>query len=236
MAEPSRYVVAPIGRRVAAWSIDVALGALLATGFVLAVGGERDLREIAHLVALKSANRQTGHALASAANLSSPDPEALKPILGLLGCFALIAISSVAYRVVTNALWGAGVGKLLLRLRVVVDDNEAGQFQPPGWARSWRRWLVPQLPGLIPLPATGLLAYLPAFKDGRRRGLHDRAAGTIVVDLQPARPSAEPEPAVTREVIGDYYVSPSPASYAAQTTDDPDSAASASPAAVTIRR
>jgi hypothetical protein len=42
--------------------------------------------------------------------------------------------------------------------------------------------VVPQGVGLIPIPFTGALAYLWALKDGKRQGLHDRAANTLVVN------------------------------------------------------
>lgn len=216
MAEQTGYAVAPIGRRAAAWLLDVVLGSMLVAGFVLAVGGMTDAEAIGHLVALKSATGRTGHALSAAMNLNAPDPGALKPILGILACFTVIAIASVAYRVVTTAVWGAGVGKALLGLRVVVDEADGAESRTPGWARSWRRWVVPQVPGLIPLPATGLLAYLPAFKDARRRGLHDRAAGTIVVDLRAPRRAADPAPRVPAVATDEYYVRVTPEEFAAR--------------------
>ena len=114
---------------------------------------------------------------------------ALDPLARLLAILTVLTIAAVAYRVVTTAIWGAGLSKTLLGLRVVIDQSDAPAASPPGWARSWKRWGVPQVPGLIPLPATGLLAYLPALHDSRRRGLHDRAAGTIVIDTRRLSPT-----------------------------------------------
>jgi RDD family len=194
------YVVAPLGRRSAAWLLDAVVGGLLAITFVKAAGGERDLRALWQLVAFKSVNGQVGHQLSTAMSPTSGHVAALKPIAGLLAIMAVIWLSSIAYRVVTTAKWGAGFGKTILGLQIVVDQSRAsagGSGEPagavsgvevPGWARSWKRWAVPQAPGLIPLPATGLLAYLPAFRDARRRGLHDRAAGTVVIDVRARQP------------------------------------------------
>jgi uncharacterized RDD family membrane protein YckC len=144
---------------------------------------------------------------------------ALDPLARLLGILMVIAVAAVAYRVVTTAKWGAGLGKTLLGLRVVVDRPDAPAATVPGWSRSWKRWGVPQLPGLIPLPATGLLAYLPALHDSRRRGLHDRAAGTIVIDTRRLSPTvvgwsvsnetaspAEPHPTVDSLVTRSSYL------------------------------
>jgi uncharacterized RDD family membrane protein YckC len=188
------HPLAPLGRRASAWLIDASLGALLALGFVKLAGGEQDVRTLWHAMAFKSVSGPAGHDLSAALNPATAGPSALAPIAGLLAILAVVTAGAVAYRVVTTAKWGAGIGKALLGLRVVVDaatppDETVGTA--PGWGRSWRRWAVPQVPGLIPLPATGLLAYATAVRDPRRRGLHDRAAGTIVIDIR--TPSAEPE-------------------------------------------
>ena len=79
--------------------------------------------------------------------------------LCLLVIVAIICLAWVAYRVVTTAVWGAGLGKMAMGLRVVVDKPDAAT-KAPGWGRAWRRWLVPQVVGLIPLPATGMIAFL----------------------------------------------------------------------------
>jgi hypothetical protein len=197
------YVIAPLGRRTAAWLLDAVLGGLLAVTFAKATGGERDLRALWQLVAFKSVGGPVGHQLSTAMSPTSAHAAALKPIAGLLAILTVLYLSSIAYRVVTTARWGAGFGKTILGLQIVVDqtralaDSEPAGATPgvelPGWARAWKRWAVPQAPGLIPLPATGLLAYLPAFRDQRRRGLHDRAAGTVVIDVR-ARPPESPLP------------------------------------------
>jgi uncharacterized RDD family membrane protein YckC len=189
MVDSTGYELAPLGRRVAAWSLDAALGTLLAACFVDAVGGGTDLHEVGHVLTFKSLNGPAGRQLAAAMHPTSSNLSALDPLARLLAILMVIAIAAVAYRVVTTAKWGAGLGKTLLGLRVVADRPDAPSAAPPGWARSWKRWGVPQLPGLIPLPATGLLAYLPALHDSRRRGLHDRAAGTIVIDTRRLSPT-----------------------------------------------
>jgi uncharacterized RDD family membrane protein YckC len=186
MAELS-YPLAPLRRRACAWLIDVSIGSALAFGFADLAGGGHDLSAIWHLVAFKSVNGTSGHQLDAAMNPASARLASLKPVLGLLTIMAIIAAVGVAYRVITTAKWGAGIGKTLLGLRIIVDQPDREEPTVPGWARSWKRWLVPQAPGLLPLPGTSLLAYLPAARDARRRGLHDRAAGTIVIDVRARR-------------------------------------------------
>jgi len=207
MTSAPGYAVAPLGRRAAAWIFDTGIGVLLGSGLVLAAGGIDDLKVIAHLLSFKSVGGPTGRALTAAANPLDPQLSALKPILAIVVLLTVITLATIAYRVSTTDKWGAGVGKALLGLRVVVDDPEQHDLAPPGWARSWRRWVVPQVPGLIPLPATGLLAYLPALRDQRRRGLHDRAAGTIVVDVRvPCPPIDRPAHAAVPP-RDEYFVS-----------------------------
>jgi len=173
-------------RRTVAWLIDAAIGILLAAFFIRATGGPNDARTVWHLMLFKSVGGAAGRQLSAAFNVGDPALAALRPVLGLLAILFVVVAVSVAYRVVTTALWGAGIGKYLLDMRIVVDPSPDGPQAAvvPGWGRSWKRWAVPQVPGLLPFPGSGLLAYLPAYRDRRRRGLHDRAAGTIVVDVR----------------------------------------------------
>lgn len=196
------HALAPLPRRVLAWILDALLGIGLAVCFAGLVGGAGDLGTLWHLMAFKSVNGTTGHQLSAA--MQPGQLGALRPILGLLAILTVIALAGVAYRVVTTALWGAGLGKSLFGLRIVVDQPSEGSPVVPGWSRSWKRWVVPQGPGLIPLPATGLIAYLPAFRDSRRRGLHDRAAGTVVIDVHTPAPATPQTDWVDREPVSFY--------------------------------
>jgi uncharacterized RDD family membrane protein YckC len=176
--------LAPMGRRACAWAIDIAIGAGLAVGFVVVTGGMSDVSTLWHVMVFKSFNGKAGHQLSAAMNPRTANLATLAPLARLLIILTIIAAAAVAYRVVTTAKWGAGLGKYLLGMRIVVDSPEGWHATVPGWSRSWKRWVVPQGPGLIPLPATSLLAYVPAVRDSRRRGLHDRVAGTIVIDVR----------------------------------------------------
>jgi uncharacterized RDD family membrane protein YckC len=180
-----------LGRRAGAWCIDVLLGALLALIVSELVLGRAAWSTLAHLVLFKSLTGRAGSALSAVFGGGSgrggvaADLRPLLAVAGVLLVVTALALGAAAYRVVTMAVWGRGLGKAALGLRVVVDAP--GQPRP-GWARSWRRWAAPQLPGLLPLPGTGLLAFLPALRDPRRRGLHDRFAGTVVVDVRRREP------------------------------------------------
>jgi uncharacterized RDD family membrane protein YckC len=89
------------------------------------------------------------------------------------------AVVAVTYHTVSIAVWGRTVGKLVTHVRVVRADT-AG---PPGWWYAGIRALVPAVAGAIPQVGTFLVLpiYLLALFDPRRQGVHDKAAGTIVI-------------------------------------------------------
>jgi len=99
------------------------------------------------------------------------------------GWTAALGILGAAYTVVPTALWGQTAGKLAVGTRVVVEADGS----VPGLRRSAIRWFVAQ--GVARLPYLGLLISLAVLAsvvlDDRRRGLHDKAAGTIVVRANP---------------------------------------------------
>jgi uncharacterized RDD family membrane protein YckC len=87
--------------------------------------------------------------------------------------------TAVLYAGVMTALWGRTVGKLANGTKVIrLNDGRR-----PDWTYSFIRALVPAVAQAI--PAVGLLAvigvYLVALIDPLRQGLHDKAAGTVVV-------------------------------------------------------
>jgi len=95
------------------------------------------------------------------------------------GWTVALAVLGAAYTIVPTARWGQTAGKLAVGTRVVVEAD--GSL--PGLRRSALRWFVSE--GVARLPYLGLLISLVVLgsvvADPRRRGLHDKAAGTIVV-------------------------------------------------------
>ncbi len=91
-------------------------------------------------------------------------------IAGYLGVvLGAVLLFGVFYEVLPTARWGRTPGKKLLRVRVLA----AATLRPPRFGAALRRWLVYALLG--PLAALSCLVDRP-----RRRGWHDRAAGTYV--------------------------------------------------------
>ena len=95
----------------------------------------------------------------------------------VVGLFVFGAI----YTVAPTALFGQTPGKIAMGTRVVAERD--GSL--PGWRRAAIRWAVPGLLGRLPTVGMGVsLAVMASLVfDPRRRGLHDRAAGTIVVKV-----------------------------------------------------
>ena len=92
-----------------------------------------------------------------------------------------LAVTSLAfvYETLMIALLGRTVGKLAMGTRVVrlVDGGR------PGWGEAVMRALVPLSLGAIPRVGVflGVLVYSIALWNPLRQGLHDKAAGTLVV-------------------------------------------------------
>lgn len=91
---------------------------------------------------------------------------------------AFLAVQLV-YSMVFVALSGATLGKRIMKLRVVNRTDGS----PVNWTYAAVRALVPTLAGVVPVIgfALNIAVYVRAFFHPFRQGLHDAAAGTIVV-------------------------------------------------------
>jgi uncharacterized RDD family membrane protein YckC len=86
---------------------------------------------------------------------------------------------SLFYNTAMIAIYGATIGKRVMKLMVV--NREDGSAVT--WTYAAVRALIPTVAGLIPVIglAANLVVYLRAVFHPLRQGLHDAAAGTIVV-------------------------------------------------------
>ena len=97
-----------------------------------------------------------------------------------------------AYNIVSVALWGRTIGKVVAGTRVVALESGA----TPGWSRAVLRWAVPAIVSLGSLfqgdgLAGGLastvsgvatiVVYVGLLREPLRQGVHDKVAGTVVV-------------------------------------------------------
>ena len=86
--------------------------------------------------------------------------------------------TSVVYEIWLISLTGQTIGKRLLSIQVV--DAETGAI--PTRAQAWRR-VLPLVIQIVPLIGIiGELLYVPLLWHPRRQGVHDRFAGTVVID------------------------------------------------------
>jgi uncharacterized RDD family membrane protein YckC len=109
-----------------------------------------------------------------------------------LGISLAMALSALLYEVVLTSWRGQTVGKHVVGVIVVAGDDT-----PPNLGRSGLRYLVKSLlpvgwlgqlvgfPALGPLYCIALLASIAV--NPYRRGWHDRAAGTIVLEVAERR-------------------------------------------------
>jgi uncharacterized RDD family membrane protein YckC len=86
---------------------------------------------------------------------------------------------SLFYNTAMIAIYGATLGKRIMKLRVVNRTDGS----PVNWTYAAVRALVPAATSLVPVIgfALNIAVYVRAFFHPFRQGLHDAAAGTIVV-------------------------------------------------------
>jgi uncharacterized RDD family membrane protein YckC len=95
----------------------------------------------------------------------------------------VFVVLGAVYNTVGVALWGRTIGKMVVRCRVVRVDTGG----PTGWWYAGIRALVVSLAWAVPYIAlaAAMVVYGYAVLDPRQQGLHDKAAGTVVVAAHP---------------------------------------------------
>jgi uncharacterized RDD family membrane protein YckC len=129
----------------------------------------------------------------AAGSSTGTDEELAAGVFSGVGLFIGVAVVSVlviyAYEAVMIGFWGATLGKMIMKVKVVKPRNGA----VPGIGAGLVRYLIPGvvafLFGLIPFVGVflgeigAIICFLSATFDssGRRQGWHDKIAGTVVV-------------------------------------------------------
>jgi hypothetical protein len=108
-------------------------------------------------------------------------------LVGVTGWPRALAVEAlVALDAVALVVWAGGnVGNLVVGTQIVVLDDAAR----PGFARATIRWLVIRIPAWIAIALGAwwvggiwlVVVYGPILFTPLRQGLHDRAAGVVVV-------------------------------------------------------
>ncbi|MDQ1720617.1 MAG: hypothetical protein QOI26_351 [Pseudonocardiales bacterium] len=164
-------------RRACAWTVDVVPFLLLAYGLAVAVQGSRVGSALWPGIFTKNYDTRA-MGLPEVGLSQVPSSAELQGLMLFAGAMLFVFALWTAYRVLLVARAGGTLGKRLLEIAVV---DAADPRRHPSLAAAVRRSLVPQAAGLVPVPCTGMVPYLWLLKDSRRQGLHDRAAGTLVV-------------------------------------------------------
>ena len=184
-----RVVPADRWQRAVGWIVDVTPFLLISVAAILWIEGPTFV--LGTLRGLLGLPGGTDLPSASAAvTPGTPENGHLGDLLLLVGVLVVITAAWIGYRVIATARYGQTVGKWLVGSRVVRVDDPS---RPPTLRQSWVRFLVPQTSGWLPVPGSGLVPYLTLVLHPRRRGLHDKAAGTIVVKTEPDQ--AQPDQA-----------------------------------------
>ena len=117
------------------------------------------------------------------------DPGSRRTLLVSLGMMVVVA----SYEIVAIACWGRTIGKTVVGTRVVA----AADHSAPGWHRATLRWAVVVGPLFFTVwlprgigqwidPILGniwmIVVYVGVLSHPLRQGLHDRVAGTLVVE------------------------------------------------------
>lgn len=93
---------------------------------------------------------------------------------------AIFFALDLTYEVTMVRIFGRTLGKVLVGIRIVrLPDG-----QRPDWGQAGVRFLVPGVADAIPVWFSGFFAigiYLTAMFDPAYRGVHDKAAGTVVL-------------------------------------------------------
>lgn len=102
-------------------------------------------------------------------------------IAGFLVMFAVLFLVGVAYQVILNGgPRGQTVGKMVMKIQVR-DEATGG---PIGYGKAFIRWIVAlllQAACYVP----GIVDVLFPLWDPKRQTIHDKAANSLVIDLNP---------------------------------------------------
>ena len=98
-------------------------------------------------------------------------------------------VIAAVYEIGLTATRGQTLGKMAATTQVLHHSG----IRLPTWPESFVRWLVPAVPNIVALAVVSAVmdvvfaawtvaVYLPILRAADRRGWHDRAAGTVVID------------------------------------------------------
>lgn len=142
-------------------------------------------------------------------------PQVLGEIAGIYAAYGVLSLGYTVFLWWWEATAGKTIGNLLLGLRTTTVSGAV-----PGWGKTIGRRLLIAVAGIIPLAGPVLMVMSNHFDaNGKKQGWHDKAAGTLVLDIKAGR-----DPLTTGGTSG-------PASFAPQQGANAQPAAAPAPAA-----
>jgi uncharacterized RDD family membrane protein YckC len=165
----NEVVIASVGRRFAAWVIDLALLLVAVSAVAALLGG--------------------WHSSTVSGSSNGSTWTSTTYYIDSLWSESLLAILSACYVIPSWSIWGATLGQRVLSLRAL-DEKEPRQLN---WWRAAVRWLIlfgwafvgiaSYFNGVFSVVAVAWLVILLAstMRDSRKQGLHDQIAGSLVV-------------------------------------------------------
>ena len=110
-------------------------------------------------------------------------PDVLGDIAGLYVTYGLLSLAYTVFLWWWEATAGKTPGNLLLGVRTT--NLEGGL---PGWGKTIGRRLLIAVAGIIPVLGSILMVISNQFDaNGKKQGWHDKAAGTLVLDIKAGR-------------------------------------------------
>lgn len=110
-------------------------------------------------------------------------PEVMGDIMGIYATYALLALAYTVFVWWWEATAGKTPGNLVLGVRTTNLEGGA-----PGWGKTIGRRLLIAVAGIIPLAGSILMVISNQFdSNGKKQGWHDKAAGTLVLDIKAGR-------------------------------------------------
>lgn len=110
-------------------------------------------------------------------------PEVMGDIMGIYATYALLSLAYTVFVWWWEATAGKTPGNLVLGVRTTNLEGGA-----PGWGKTIGRRLLIAVAGIIPLAGSILMVISNQFdSNGKKQGWHDKAAGTLVLDIKAGR-------------------------------------------------
>ncbi|MFK0083688.1 RDD family protein [Glutamicibacter sp. NPDC090743] len=110
-------------------------------------------------------------------------PQIMGEIAGTYILYSVLTLACTVFLWWWEAAAGKSLGNVLLGLRTTTVSGER-----PGWGKTIIRRLLIAVAGIVPILGSVLMVISNQFDaNGKKQGWHDKAAGTLVLDIKAGR-------------------------------------------------